>query len=251
VMFMGGDPRVVLQTVPQQAGPAPGAQQGGEPYQETAAEAELRQFVATVLAETEDVWSTAFRSNGREYAAPTLVLYTQATDSACGTGQSAMGPFYCPGDQRVFLDLSFFEEMGSKLGARGDFAYAYVVAHEVGHHVQNLLGISGRVHRLQQQAGQREANAMSVRLELQADCFAGLWANRMEARRRTLEPGDIEEALTAASAVGDDRLQTAARGRAVPDSFTHGSSAQRMRWFQQGFRSGSVDACDTFAAREL
>jgi predicted metalloprotease len=248
VMFLGGDPRTVLQMAPESGtvGPSTDA-----PYQETAQEAELRQFVATVLAETEDVWGTAFRANGREYAAPTLVLYTQATDTACGTGQSAMGPFYCPGDQRVFLDLSFFEEMGAKLGARGDFAYAYVVAHEVGHHVQNLLGVSTRVHRLQQQSDEREANALSVRLELQADCFAGVWANRMEARRRTLEPGDVEEAMTAASAVGDDRLQKAARGYAVPDSFTHGSSAQRMRWFQQGFTTGDVGACDTFAAREL
>jgi predicted metalloprotease len=249
VMFLGGDPTAVLQG----AGPVgPGVQsESGQPYQETAEEAELRQFVATVLAETEDVWSAAFRANGSEYVPPTLVLYTQATDTACGTGQAAMGPFYCPGDQRVFLDLSFFQEMGSRLGARGDFAYAYVVAHEVGHHVQNLLGISSRVQRQQQQSGEREANALSVRLELQADCFAGVWANRMEARSRTLEAGDVQEALTAASAVGDDRLQKAARGYAVPDSFTHGSSAQRMRWFEQGFRSGDLRTCDTFAAREL
>jgi predicted metalloprotease len=249
-MFLTGDPTPVLQSIPQVV--APGAsQQAAGPYQESAAEAELSQFVKVVLAETEDVWNGVFRENGGQYRPPVLVLYSQATESACGLGQAAMGPFYCPADQRVFLDLSFFQEMQSKLGAGGDFAYAYVVAHEVGHHVQNLLGISTKVREMQQRVGEREANQLSVRLELQADCFAGVWAHRMEARQRTLEPGDVEEAMGAASAVGDDRLQKSARGYAMPDSFTHGSSAQRMRWFEQGFQSGSIDSCDTFGAREI
>ena len=249
-MFLTGDPTPVLQSIPQVAAPGP-SQQAAGPYQETAAEAELSQFVKVVLAETEDVWNGVFRENGAQYRPPVLVLYTQATESACGVGQAAMGPFYCPADQRVFLDLSFFAEMQQKLGAGGDFAYAYVVAHEVGHHVQNLLGISTKVREMQQRVGEREANQLSVRLELQADCFAGVWARRMEARQRTLEPGDVEEAMAAASAVGDDRLQKSARGYAVPDSFTHGSSAQRMRWFQEGFRSGNIESCDTFGAREI
>jgi predicted metalloprotease len=248
-MFFTGDPTPVIQSIPQVAAPA--AQQASGPYQESAGEADVRQFVATVLAETEDVWNAVFGENGGKYREPKLVIYSGATETGCGVGQAAMGPFYCPNDQRVFLDMAFFQEMQRKMGAGGDFAYAYVIAHEVGHHVQNLLGISGKVHDLQQRSGEREGNALSVRLELQADCLAGVWANRMEARRPTLQPGDVEEALNAASAVGDDRLQTQARGHVMPDSFTHGSSAQRMRWFQQGFQSGRLDACDTFGARQL
>lgn len=249
--FFTGDPTPLMQSVPQVAQQAQAPDRAAQPYQESAGEAEMRQFVSTVLAETEDVWKTQFQTLGGRYEEPKLVLYSGQTNTACGLGESAMGPFYCPGDRNVFLDMAFFEEMRTKLGAGGDFAYAYVIAHEVGHHVQNLLGLSGKVHELQQRADEREANALSVRLELQADCFAGVWANRMEARQRTLEPGDVEEALGAASAVGDDRLQKQARGYVVPDSFTHGSSAQRMRWFQAGFTSGKMDACDTFGTRKL
>jgi predicted metalloprotease len=244
VLFLGGDPTAVLQSGSQMA--APTQQQAG-PYQESAGEAEMRQFVSTVLATTEDVWSAVFRENGGSYVPPSLVLYSQATESACGVGQSAMGPFYCPLDRKVYLDMTFFREMSARMGAGGDFAYAYVIAHEVGHHVQTLLGISTKVRELQSRLPEREANQLSVRLELQADCFAGVWANRTESQQRILEPGDIEEGLNAASAVGDDRLQKQAQGYVVPDSFTHGSSAQRMQWFQTGFRSGRIDACDTFA----
>ncbi len=249
--FVTGDPSAVMQTLPQAAQQAQSPPSASGPYQESAGEAEMRQFVSTVLAETEDVWKAEFQARQGTYQEPTLVLYRGQTDTACGIGQAAMGPFYCPGDRRVFLDMSFFAEMRTKLGAGGDFAYAYVIAHEVGHHVQNLLGISSKVHDRQQRVDERQANALSVRLELQADCLAGVWANRMEARQHTLDPGDVEEALNAASAVGDDRLQKQARGYAVPDSFTHGSSEQRMRWFQTGFTSGKMDACDTFASRQL
>jgi predicted metalloprotease len=249
--FFTGDPTPVMQTLPQVAEQAATQRASGGEYRETAADAEMKKFVATVLAETEDVWSAQFQARGGQYEVPKLVLYSGATDTACGVGESAMGPFYCPGDRRVFLDMAFFQEMGTKLGASGDFAYAYVIAHEVGHHVQNLLGISTKVHDRQQRADERQANALSVRLELQADCLAGVWANRMEARQHTLDPGDVEEALNAASAVGDDRLQKQARGYAVPDSFTHGSSEQRMRWFQAGFTSGKMESCDTFSSRQL
>jgi uncharacterized protein len=242
-MLLGGDPRAVLDGIQQQpAVEAPRAQ----PAAETAAETEFRHFAAVILAETEDVWRAEFRGRGSEYVDPHLVLYTGGVESACGLAQSAMGPFYCPGDQRVFLDLSFFDELSQRFGAPGEFARAYVIAHEVGHHVQNLLGISGRVHDLEQRGDARRANALSVRLELQADCLAGVWANRSQ-RALKLEAADIEAALGAASAVGDDRLQQAARGYVTPDSFTHGSSAQRMRWFRQGFDAGSLNACDTFA----
>jgi predicted metalloprotease len=250
VMFLGGDPTAILQTATQGSQEAP-ASAPAQPYQETPAEADRRRFVAVVLADTEDVWTAVFNAAGRRYEDPKLVLYSGATQTACGLGEAAMGPFYCPGDRKVFLDMAFFDEMSQRLGAGGDFAYAYVIAHEVGHHVQNLLGLSDKVHREQQQSDERRANALSVRLELQADCLAGVWANRTQAQKHVLESGDVEEALGAASAVGDDRLQKQARGYAVPDSFTHGTSAQRMHWFRQGFDSGSVDACDTFAAREL
>jgi predicted metalloprotease len=250
VMFLGGDPTAILQTATQGAQEAP-ASGPAQPYQETSAEADRRRFVAVVLADTEDVWTAVFSAAGRRYEDPTLVLYSGATQTACGVGEAAMGPFYCPGDRKVFLDMAFFDEMSQRLGAGGDFAYAYVIAHEVGHHVQNLLGLSDKVHREQQRSDERRANALSVRLELQADCLAGVWANRTQAQKHVLESGDVDEALGAASAVGDDRLQKQARGYAVPDSFTHGTSAQRMHWFRQGFKSGSIDACDTFAARDL
>lgn len=209
------------------------------------------QFVSKVLASTEDTWNTAFREMGRQYQEPKLVLFSGLTPTACGTGQSAMGPFYCPGDQKVYIDLSFFREMKEKFRAPGEFAQAYVVAHEVGHHVQHLLGISDQVQRARQQAGEKEANALSVRLELQADCLAGVWGKRTDNMANILDPGDLQAALTAAAAIGDDRLQQQAQGHIVPESFTHGSSEQRMRWFKRGFDSGDFNQCNTFNNRPL
>ena len=227
-----------------QQAPAPGATRSA-PQDENA------RFVSTVLASTEDIWQETFQASGRDYRKPVLVLYRGSTRSACGTGQAAMGPFYCPGDEKVYLDLGFFETMRRQLGAPGDFAQAYVVAHEVGHHVQNLLGITGRVDALRGRQSEAQANAMSVRLELQADCFAGVWAGRSQQAKNWLEQGDLEEAMNAASQIGDDTLQQNAGGAVRPESFTHGSSAQRMRWFQRGFQSGQVSQCDTFQARSL
>ena len=216
------------------------------------ADDELGRFVSVVLADTEDTWNVLFQQAGRTYREPTLVLFSGAVDSGCGFAQAAMGPFYCPLDQRVYIDLSFYRDLRDRFRAPGDFAQAYVIAHEVGHHVQNLLGISDRVQQAQQRAGNRaDANALSVRLELQADCLAGLWANHVNRERRIIEPGDVEEALTAASAIGDDRLQKQSRGTVAPDSFTHGSSAQRVRWFRTGLESGQMQACDTFSAERL
>ena len=251
-VLLGGDPRRFLQNLPQEgqvtdnggAGPA-------EPYQETPKEAELRKFVSVVLAETEDTWTEVFRGMGRPYEKPKLVLFTEAVQSACGFAQAAVGPFYCPENQKVYIDLSFYQELKERFGAPGDFAQAYVVAHEVGHHVQNLLGISDRARQLQEQGSEEEANAVSVRLELQADCLAGIWANHTEQRRHVLEPGDVEEALRAASAIGDDKIQMQSRGYVSPDSFTHGSSEQRVRWFRRGIESGDLKSCDTFASRSL
>ena len=216
------------------------------------ADDELGRFVSVVLADTEDTWNALFQQAGRTYREPTLVLFSGAVDSGCGFAQAAMGPFYCPLDQRVYIDLSFYRDLRDRFRAPGDFAQAYVIAHEVGHHVQNLLGISERVQRAQQSAGNRaDANALSVRLELQADCLAGLWANHANRERQIIEPGDVEEALTAASAIGDDRLQKQSRGTVAPDSFTHGSSAQRVHWFRTGLESGQMQACDTFSAERL
>jgi predicted metalloprotease len=207
-------------------------------------------FVSQILASTEDVWTAEFRRAGREYPAPQLVLFSGAVNSGCGAAQSGMGPFYCPADRKVYLDTSFFREMEQRLGAPGDFARAYVIAHEVGHHVQNVLGLLPRAQQAQQQAGDRvEANQIQVRVELMADCLAGFWARRAEQMSRFLEPGDIEEGLGAAAAVGDDRLQKASRGQVVPESFTHGSSAQRVQWFRRGLAAENVQACDAFAAR--
>ena len=218
----------------------------------SSAEDELARFSSVALKTTEDVWSAIFRETGKQYAFPKLVLYTGATPTACGYGQAAMGPFYCPADRRVYLDLEFFREMEQRFSAAGDFAQAYVIAHEVGHHVQNLMGISAKINAARQRGARMEgANGLSVRQELQADCFAGVWANRAQQRLNWLEPGDIEEALNAANAIGDDRLQRQGRGMVVPDSFTHGSSAQRMRWFKTGFESGSPASCDTFKAQTL
>jgi hypothetical protein len=215
------------------------------------AEEELEEFVAVVLAETEDTWHEQFRLRGETYEEPRLVLFSGAVDSACGYAQAAMGPFYCPGDRRVYLDLSFFDELGRRFQAPGDFAAAYVIAHEVGHHVQNILGIMDRVEAARERLSATDANALSVRVELQADCLAGVWAGNADRARQILETGDVEEAMQAAAAVGDDRLQRQAQGYVVPDSFTHGSSAQRVRWFRRGFDSGELTACDTFNANQL
>ena len=202
-------------------------------------------FMRVVLKDTEDTWTTIFRSNGSRYEDPTLVLFSGATDTACGLGESAMGPFYCPGDRKVYLDTSFFEELSQRFGAPGDFAQAYVIAHEIGHHVQNLLGVSDRVSNARQRSGRAEANALSVRLELQADCYAGVWGH-YAAQHNLLDPGDAEEGLRAAAAIGDDRLQRQTQGRVVPESFTHGSSEQRVSWLKRGLESGQIQSCDTF-----
>jgi predicted metalloprotease len=205
-----------------------------------------REFVAVVLKDTEDTWGEIFRERRSDYQEPTLVLFSQATQSACGVGQSAMGPFYCPADQKVYLDLTFFRDLDQRFGAPGDFAQAYVIAHEVGHHIQTITGLSERVHSARQRASGREANALSVRQELQADCYAGVWGH-YASRRGLLDPGDAEEGLRAAAAIGDDRLQHQSQGRVVPESFTHGSSDQRVSWLRRGMESGDVNACDTFS----
>lgn len=209
------------------------------------ADDELARFTSVALKSTEDTWSNIFRQAGQQYAPATLVLYSGATDTACGYGQSAMGPFYCPADHKVYIDLAFYNDMERKLGGGGDFALGYVLAHEVGHHVQNLLGISGEVRQKMESSSQREANRLSVMQELQADCFAGVWGNQMS-REGVLESGDLEEALNTATAIGDDRLQRQATGRVVPDSFTHGTSKQRLEWFRRGFDSGDPGQCNTF-----
>ncbi len=248
-MYFGIDPSVVLNTSEMVAPPAIEATQSGQPR--SPAEDEMARFVSMVLADTEDTWGPIFKAGGAQYREPGMVLYTGATRSGCGVGQAEMGPFYCPADGKVYLDLAFFDELGQRYGAQGDFAQAYVIAHEVGHHVQNLLGISDKVQQARQRVSEREANLLSVRLELQADCLSGVWANHAHRSRQVLEAGDVEEGLAAASAVGDDRMQKQARGFAVPDSFTHGSAAQRVRWFRQGLESGELRACDTFSAPTL
>ncbi|WID95617.1 neutral zinc metallopeptidase [Bosea vestrisii] len=212
---------------------------------------EMGRFVSAVLAQNEDVWSKVLpQQANRKYVPPKLVLFSGVDRSGCGTAQAAMGPFYCPNDQRVYLDLSFFQEMQRKLGGGGDFAYAYVVGHEIGHHIQNLIGILPKVNEMRQRVSERESNQLSVRVELQADCFAGVWAYNIQAMDR-IQPGDIDEAMRSASAIGDDKLQQQGRGVVVPDSFTHGSSAQRTRWFNTGFKSGSMQSCDTFKTNQL
>ena len=243
-LLLGADPSQLLQQSPSDN---PGSAPATRPV--NPAEEEMRQFVGVVLAETEDVWTQIFRQMNREYVKPTLVLFRDQVDSACGSADAAVGPFYCPADQKLYVDLSFFEELKTRFRAPGDFAIAYVIAHEVGHHVENLLGTMERVSRAQRQSSEERANALSVRLELQADFYAGVWAHYAE-RRGIVEPGDVDEALGAASAVGDDRLQRQAQGYVVPDSFTHGTSEQRSRWFRAGLETGDVRQGDTFSANE-
>jgi predicted metalloprotease len=242
--YFGVDPGVVLQNA-QQSG---GVQEEQVPHQESESEAKARELVSVVLADTEDTWSQIFSAAGSTYEQPKLVLFKDAVQTACGFGQSAAGPFYCPADRKVYIDLSFYQELQQRFGAPGDFAQAYVIAHEIGHHVQTLMGISEKTQAARSRASEAEANALSVRQELQADCFAGLWAHTAERSRPFLESGDVEEGLNAASAIGDDRLT---KGRAPPESFTHGTSEQRVRWFKRGLDSGSLSDCDTFGARSL
>jgi predicted metalloprotease len=245
--YFGVDPRPFLQLAEVAVPPT----QTGTELQVDPQNDPLAEFVSVVLADTEITWQQLFAARGMQYVEPRLVLFSGATQSACGVGQEAMGPFYCPLDQQVYIDLSFYREMQERFSAPGDFAQAYVIAHEVGHHVQNLLGISEQVQQAQQRASGRGANALSVQLELQADCFAGIWAQQANTLRGVLEEGDIEEGLNAASAIGDDRLQQQTQGRVSPDSFTHGTSQQRVRWFKTGLDTGDLERCDTFATDEL
>jgi predicted metalloprotease len=244
-LIFGADPRQLLEQMP--TGPSSEVQSSRPLNPE---EEQLKEFVSVVLAKSEDVWNNVFQQNGRQYREPTLVLFTDRVDSACGRAGAAVGPFYCPGDEKVYIDLSFYEELRRRFQAPGDFAQAYVIAHEVGHHVQHLLGISDRVDAMRGRVSEVEANQLSVRLELQADFFAGVFARYVK-DQGVLDPGDIEEALTAASAIGDDKIQRQQTGYVVPDSFTHGSSAQRLRWFKRGYDSGDIRQGDTFSARDL
>jgi len=246
-MYFGVDPSVVLNM-------GQGLSQNNAPVEVRPIPADDpdAKFVAKVLASTEDTWGKIFQASGQQYPPPKLVLFSGQTPTACGAGQAAAGPFYCPGDQKVYIDLSFYQEMKDRFHAPGDFAQAYVIAHEVGHHIQNLQGISDKVQKARENArNEAESNAYSVRLELQADCYAGVWAMRADGDHRILEAGDVEEAMTAAAAIGDDALQKQAQGYAVPDSFTHGTSQQRMRWFNQGFSTGEVNKCDTFSVASI
>lgn len=248
--LLGINPMTVLGVLEGTGGPGvadPSSVQVGRPKAGDAQAA----FVATVLASTEDVWSGLFKSAGALYEPPTLVLFRGSTPTACGRGEAAMGPFYCPGDRQVYIDLAFYETLRSRLGAPGDFAQAYVIAHEVGHHVQNLMGVTGKVEAMRRRQSAAQANAMSVRVELQADCLAGLWARQSQDAQRWLEQGDLEEALNAASRIGDDALQQQSQGQVVPETFTHGSSRQRVSWFRKGLEGAQWRDCDTFSAREL
>jgi predicted metalloprotease len=247
-LFLGADPRRMLNLL-QNAQPGPQQQQAGAPVDP--AQEKLKDFVSVVLAETEDVWTPLFQKMNRQYTKPTLVLFTGQVKSACGLASAAVGPFYCPADQKAYIDLSFYQELKDRFHAPGEFAEAYVIAHEIGHHVQNLLGISDKVHAQQVRLSKEDGNRLSVRLELQADFLAGVWAHHTQKMRNILEAGDIEDGLRAAAAIGDDRLQRQAQGYVVPDSFTHGSSEQRVRWFRRGLQSGDLGAGDTFEAREL
>jgi hypothetical protein len=247
LLLLGGNPDEVMQTLQPEGTGSPAAT--GRPLGEK--DRELGEFVSVILADTEDVWGEVFRQAGREYRQPRLVLYSDQVSSACGLAGSASGPFYCPGDEKVYLDLAFFEEMQRRLGAPGDFALAYVIAHEVGHHVQNQLGLFDRVMSRRGRVGEREFNQLMVRLELQADFLAGVWTHHAQRMADILEAGDIEEGINAAGAVGDDRIQRQTQGYVVPDAFTHGTSEQRVRWFRKGYETGDIDQGDTFAAPDL
>jgi uncharacterized protein len=247
-LLFGVDPRQLLQQMPSSSN-VPAQSQG--PVQSSPQEDKLKDFVSVVLADTEDTWSELFKASGRQYVDPKLVLFSGAVQSACGFAQAAVGPFYCSADQKVYIDLSFYRELQERFHAPGEFAEAYVIAHEVGHHVQNLLGISSKVRAAQERGSEQQASALSVRLELQADCLAGVWAFHADRARHILEAGDVESGLNAASQIGDDRMQMRARGYVSPDSFTHGSSEQRVRWFKRGLETGSTKSCDTFAAAQL
>ena len=249
-MFFGVDPGAILDSG------LVGGSGRQAPQQQVEARAPSREdkmadFVAAVLGSTEETWSDIFARGGRTYRKPVLVLFTDAVQSACGHAQAAMGPFYCPPDQKLYIDLAFYRDLQDRFRAPGDFAQAYVIAHEVGHHVQNLLGIAGKVQAARQRANDRQSNELSVRMELQADCLAGVWAAHANRSKRILEPGDVEEGLNAAAAIGDDRLQQASSGRVAPESFTHGSARQREQWFRRGLESGDLKACDTFAVAKL
>ncbi|MDO6785241.1 neutral zinc metallopeptidase [Neptunomonas phycophila] len=250
VLLMGGDLNTVLGLLMGNSGiPTQTQTTNTQSYPTQTSSAEDNQmadFVSVVLADTEDTWVPLFTQMGKRYEEPTLVLFRNVVQSACGTAQSAMGPFYCPGDQRVYIDLDFYNELKDSFGAPGDFAQAYVIAHEVGHHVQQQFGILQKSHQMKQSMSQTQANALQVKVELQADCFAGIWAHYADKERAVVESGDIEEAMNAASQIGDDAIQKRAQGYAVPDSFTHGTSRQRMKWFNQGFTSGDVQSCNTF-----
>jgi len=242
--FLGGDPGQLPQSIPQ-------SQTSQLTSEQQAADEERAKFVKVVLADTEDVWNKLFADNGSDYREPTLVLFRDGVASACGNASSASGPFYCPLDNKLYIDLSFYQELQERFDAPGDFAMAYVVAHEVGHHIQNLMGTADKVSRMRQQAGEREGNRYSVMLELQADFYAGVWAHHAQRMKNILESGDIEEALRAANAIGDDRLQKQATGEVVPDAFTHGTSAQRMYWFKKGYETGDIKQGNTFDASDL
>ena len=248
--IFGINPLTILGVLSGDAPTAQVAQTG--PAQRPPADDRMGKFVSTVLADTEDVWKDVFAKGGATYKEPRLVMFRgQTSTGGCGAGQAAMGPFYCPADQKVYIDLAFYETLTKRLGAPGDFAQAYVIAHEVGHHVQNLLGISGKMDQMRNQVSKTEFNALSVRLELQADCFAGVWAHHAQNQRQILQQGDVEEAMNAAAKIGDDALARSSGGAVVPESFTHGTSAQRQKWFDNGLKNGSVKACDTFSAKNL
>lgn len=267
MIFFGVDPRIILQGGPEGGGfpdirlpqertdttnlPIPGGEGTQIERPRTASEDDLKGFVSVVLAETEDVWEALFQQIGADYRDPKLVLFTGGVRSGCGVGVAQMGPFYCPLDEKVYIDLSFYGDLKNRFGAPGDAAQAYVIAHEVGHHVQKLIGVMEQVEALRPRLSEGQANALQVRVELQADCFAGVWANKAQEAKDIFEPGDIEEALNAASAIGDDRIQRQTQGYVVPDSFTHGSSEQRVRWFRRGFEAGSLKECDTFSAKDV
>ena len=249
-LYFGIDPSIILNQS-QSPIPGAGAPTQSEPYSASPEENRLAEFVSVVLADTEDTWQALFRGMGQTYQEPKLVLFSGSVESACGLASAAVGPFYCPMDQKVYIDLSFYSDLKQRFGAPGDFAQAYVIAHEVGHHVQNLLGIAEKVNSLRSRASESDSNRLSVMMELQADCLAGVWAHHADRSRQILEAGDIEEALNAASMIGDDRMQRQSRGYVTPDSFTHGSSAQRVRWFKRGLETGNMGQCNTFQSDRL